>query len=238
MTQTSSTAGSITALTPVHDAVLDGAADCVERLGIERLTVDDVVRASGVSRATIYRHFGNKDAIVAALFERTARPFEDDARTLLSAAGPLADRIEAALVWAAVEHSRNAAPRAVLAHGVSTAALELFNTLYRPVFERVLRPVFAAAQGAGEMPADLDVDETLDWFVREILFLLSEPLRDEAALRRRIRQYIIPVFSRKAEGGVDGGDALRALSTRLDALDTLVQTLKGDVRRMSAAPDR
>lgn len=226
-------------LPPVYDAVLDGAADCIERLGVEALKVEDIVRASGVSRATIYRYFGNRDAIIAALFSRTARPFEDDARAHMSGPGSFAERLEGTLVWAAVEHSRNPAPQAVLAHGVSTAAVTLFNALYREIFERVLRPAFAEAQATGEMPVDLDAGEALDWFVREILFLLSEPLADEAALRRRIRQYIIPVLCRPAAlEGLAGADALRALSGRLDALDALVQSMKGDLRRMSVSPDR
>lgn len=238
MTRPIPNAGAVPAVPSVFDAVLDGAAECVERLGVERMTVEDVVKASAVSRATIYRHFGNKDAILSALFERTARPFEEDAKALLTGEAAFADRIEATLVWAAIEHSSSSTPRAVLAHGVSTATLNLFNALYRPVFQRVLNPVFTEAQLAGEMPDDLDVSEVIEWFVRQMLVLLSEPFEDELSLRRRIRQFILPVLSRGSPGSASElSKPMRALSSRLDELDGILQSLKGDIRRMSHGLD-
>src|SRR5262245_24650929 len=47
--------------------VLAGAYGCVAAAGTTRLTVDDVARASGVSRASIYRMFpGGRDEVIHA----------------------------------------------------------------------------------------------------------------------------------------------------------------------------
>ena len=49
----------------VRERALEGALVCIGRYGLARTTVDDVASASGVSRATIYRHFpGGRDQLV------------------------------------------------------------------------------------------------------------------------------------------------------------------------------
>jgi AcrR family transcriptional regulator len=58
--------------------VLDAAKSCCERWGLEKVTVDDVVNASGVSRATLYRIFpGGKDVMFDALHARERAEFFD-----------------------------------------------------------------------------------------------------------------------------------------------------------------
>ncbi|MFW2333650.1 TetR/AcrR family transcriptional regulator [Ilumatobacter sp.] len=58
--------------------ILDAAKSCCERWGIEKVTVDDVVSASGVSRATLYRLFpGGKDVMFDALHARERAEFFD-----------------------------------------------------------------------------------------------------------------------------------------------------------------
>ncbi|MEM9515223.1 MAG: TetR/AcrR family transcriptional regulator [Actinomycetota bacterium] len=55
-------------LTPTELRVLDAVRTCCARWGIEKVTVDDIARESGVSRATLYRLFpGGKDVIFDAL---------------------------------------------------------------------------------------------------------------------------------------------------------------------------
>ena len=50
----------------VRERVLEGGLISIGRYGLARTTVDDVAQASGVSRATIYRHFpGGREQLVA-----------------------------------------------------------------------------------------------------------------------------------------------------------------------------
>ena len=44
--------------------VQETAVELFERVGYESTTIETVASASGVSAATIYRHFGNKETIV------------------------------------------------------------------------------------------------------------------------------------------------------------------------------
>lgn len=58
--------------------ILDAAKACCERWGMEKVTVDDIATASGVSRATLYRLFpGGKDVLFEALHARERSDFFD-----------------------------------------------------------------------------------------------------------------------------------------------------------------
>lgn len=52
---------------PTELVVLDAVKTCCERWGVEKVTVDDIAKESGVSRATLYRLFpGGKDVLFEA----------------------------------------------------------------------------------------------------------------------------------------------------------------------------
>jgi AcrR family transcriptional regulator len=55
---------------PGRNAILDAALVEFERHGFRRVALDDVARRARVSRTTIYRRFGGRDELVAAVIER------------------------------------------------------------------------------------------------------------------------------------------------------------------------
>ncbi len=58
--------------------ILDAAKSCCEKWGLDKVTVDDIAAASGVSRATLYRLFpGGKDVLFEALHARERAEFFD-----------------------------------------------------------------------------------------------------------------------------------------------------------------
>jgi AcrR family transcriptional regulator len=63
-------------VTSPETRVLDAAKVCCERWGIEKVTIDDIAAAAGVSRATLYRLFpGGKDVLFDALRVRDIEEF-------------------------------------------------------------------------------------------------------------------------------------------------------------------
>ena len=76
----------------VEDRVLSATKACCERFGVEKVTVDDIAGASGVSRATIYRLFpGGKDVLFEALRVRELEEFFDVLRQRVEGAADLED---------------------------------------------------------------------------------------------------------------------------------------------------
>src|SRR3954465_8414026 len=47
--------------------VVDGALRAIARYGLTKLTVDDVAREAGISRAPLYRYFPGRGAVLAAV---------------------------------------------------------------------------------------------------------------------------------------------------------------------------
>jgi AcrR family transcriptional regulator len=60
--------------------ILDAAFDAVASFGLSRLTVEDVARQAGLARQSVYRYFGSKDELVAALVIREMETFLDGVR--------------------------------------------------------------------------------------------------------------------------------------------------------------
>lgn len=73
------------------DTILNTALNLFSRYGIRQMTMDDIARACGISKKTLYRHYENKahlvDALVAALVEQVHADYR-------SKIGAAADAIE------------------------------------------------------------------------------------------------------------------------------------------------
>jgi AcrR family transcriptional regulator len=89
--------------TSPENRVLDAVKNCCEQYGVAKVTIDDVVERSGVSRATIYRIFpGGRDVLFEALRVRELNEFFDVLTT--EAAG--ADNVEDLVVRLVVVATR------------------------------------------------------------------------------------------------------------------------------------
>jgi AcrR family transcriptional regulator len=80
--------------------LLSAAAQRFVADGIRATTMEDIARDAGAGKATLYRYFGNKDAVIDALLERESERF---ARGVELAAAAVEDadavaRLEAAFV--------------------------------------------------------------------------------------------------------------------------------------------
>ena len=52
-----------------HDKVLHAALDLFAERGIEAASMDAIAQASGVSKATIYNHWADKEALLLEVME-------------------------------------------------------------------------------------------------------------------------------------------------------------------------
>ncbi len=53
-----------------HATILDAAFTVIGRVGIAKLALEDVATEAGVSRQTVYRHFGSRDGLLSAVIVR------------------------------------------------------------------------------------------------------------------------------------------------------------------------
>lgn len=143
-----------------REDLLAAAARRFVAVGIRKTTMEDVAREARAGKATLYRHFANKDAVIDALLEREAARFERLLRAAADREEGAADRIEAAFVVGVrffVDHpvmtrGRDEEPGILLPRITATAGpvvrrgLELFTDLIAVGVERgELRQVDAPA---------------------------------------------------------------------------------------------
>lgn len=67
-------------LSPSVIRILSGALDAIAARGVKRLSMSDIIDASGVSRGTLYRYFSNKDQVLSAVAEFVCTGFESGIR--------------------------------------------------------------------------------------------------------------------------------------------------------------
>lgn len=79
--------------------VLDATRACIDEIGLSRVTVDDIVARSGLSRATIYRLFpGGRDVLFEAMRVRELEGFFEKLRAEAQGATDIDDLLARCIV--------------------------------------------------------------------------------------------------------------------------------------------
>src|ERR1700743_958909 len=79
-------------------AILKAAERCFSRFGLTKTTMEDIARAAGMSRATVYRYFADREALVLASVMRRARADMPRARRHLSQFGTFGEQLVGGMV--------------------------------------------------------------------------------------------------------------------------------------------
>jgi AcrR family transcriptional regulator len=140
----------------VH-AILEGAANILERHGLEGYTTNEIAARAGVSIGSLYQYFPNKDAVTIALIEREMVGMVDEVIAALALTPPTR----------ALQEAIRAAVR---------------NQLRRPQLARLLDfEEFRLAPLMPTLRAAKVIRDSLETFLRES-YGLSGPAAEEAAV--------------------------------------------------------
>ncbi len=80
-----------------RDAILTAAMEVFARYGLKKTTVGDIIRAAGVSRATIYKHFADKAEIFDAVVGREMSEMLAENRRAMEQETTTRDRLRAVI---------------------------------------------------------------------------------------------------------------------------------------------
>lgn len=195
MTQTNPATGT-------RDRLLAAAEACIARFGADKLTMDDVAKAAGMSRQTLYRHFTNKadlieelgisrvHAINAAVAARVAE-IEDPAQRIVEA------------ILEAVQTVRNDQVSMALMHGDTAnlmTRLSQQSSVLRDLHHQRLLPILEQAKSAGVLRPDIYLSDAVSWLVLLQITLVTWAdalsLRPDA-LRRFVMTYVLEGLLRR-----------------------------------------
>lgn len=158
------------------DRIATLAAELFLSRGFDQVGMDDVAAAAGCSRATLYRHFHGKPALIDAVMAKSATA--------------VVERVAATIKR--YEGSR----RIVEAILVSVSAIRSDPAMARWFADRSggSDEVFATSPELGRMATMLTGiapdDEAGQWIVRVVLSLLAWPLADAASERRMVERFV------------------------------------------------
>jgi AcrR family transcriptional regulator len=181
-----------------RQAVLAGAYAGIARFGLDKTTLEDVAKASGVSRATIYRLFpGGRDQLLRETVGWEMNRFFARLADAVADAPDLETRFEEALTFA----HRAVREHAVLQTVLVTEPDELLplmtieSTRVQSYITGYLRPLLVEEAVAGRLRDGVDVDHAADYLARMILSLIASPgrwdLDDPAAVRAVVRTELL-----------------------------------------------
>lgn len=191
---------------PQRERVLDAAEECLKRFGLSKTTAEDIARAAGLSRATVYRQFGSREAIVAAVTTREAERCTAAALDHLQRFADLGDWIVEGFLFCL----RDIPQRPLLARlggreelGAVTRVV-LGSERMRTIGAELLRPLLETARREGRLVDGFEPDEFSEWVLRALMSFLavrSPAHRDEDALRGMLRRMLLPAILKPAAGG-------------------------------------
>jgi AcrR family transcriptional regulator len=68
--------------TDLREVILDAADGLLARLGYRKMTIDDLARAAGVARRTIYLHFSSKEQVALSSIDRVVERLLEELRAV------------------------------------------------------------------------------------------------------------------------------------------------------------
>ncbi len=177
------------------DRILDAAEQLYTQRDSDSIGMNEIARAAGCSRATLYRYFENREALRTAYVHREARRL---GRKIIARTGDIEDpgqRLIASIL-VTLEMGRE-----------SPALASWFATTRPPVGGELAgqSDVIAALAAAFLHSLGPDdpavVERRARWTVRVIVSLLTYPGRDEDDERAMIEEFVLPIVTPVAARG-------------------------------------
>jgi len=167
-----------------RDRLLAATYRCVERFGLAKTTVEDVVKESGVSRATIYRQFpGGRDELLLETVGWELANYFNELADHVRDAPDLAELLQRGLAFA----HRSVTEHAVLRKIMDTEPERLLPLLTTeatrtlPFIADFLLPYLRREAEAGRLRPGVDLDQAAEYLARAILSLIGAPARWDLA---------------------------------------------------------
>jgi AcrR family transcriptional regulator len=169
------------------DRILDAAEELFTRHDPSSVGMNEIARAAGCSRATLYRYFENREALRTAYVHRETHRLTDAIKKQISSVDDPAERLiahvtttlrlvrenPALAAWFATTHPPIGGEMAEQSEVITAVAAAFVNSL-----------------GTDDPTA---VENRGRWLVRVITSLLIFPGRDAADERAMVEQFVVPI---------------------------------------------
>jgi len=187
----------------IRSNLVDAAIRCIEENGPDRLRVEEVVATAGVSRATFYRYFTDKEELLVEVMARNSMRLAEELTDLLVSAPPagtpLADVVIDGIM-AAVRMVRNDPfsaqffdPRSAgLTSRLAAATSMISGLIAASMTDQTVSGAFS-----GTFRSDLSIPQIAEWITLVIVAVLTSDLdehKSEAELKAMLEAFLLPAI--------------------------------------------
>jgi AcrR family transcriptional regulator len=187
----------------MRDRLLEATYTCIARFGLAKTTVEDVVKQSGISRATIYRHFpGGRDELLQETVAWEIGRFFVELGDRVRDAPDLAELLRLGLEFA----HRQVQGHEVLRKMLDTEPERLLplltteSTKSLPFIASFLMPYLEREKQRGNLREGVDIERAADYLARAILSLIGTPgrwdLEDDDQVRDLVQDELLGGIAR------------------------------------------
>jgi AcrR family transcriptional regulator len=180
------------------DRILEAARGVFVRDGIRGARMGKIAEAAGCARATLYRYFPNKEALLHAYMVRVAKDFGEVLDEKLRGLRSLGDRlVEAVAVSVELIEEREDVAPFFNEEGLGLTAQLTSNAA--AMREQVVRQIKSASSSdriRGTLRKEVSADDAAEWITRAIFSfaVLPSKARSGASLRKYLRKMLIPAL--------------------------------------------
>jgi len=181
--------------------LLDAAEQCFAQFGLRKTTMEDVARTGGVSRATLYRYFKNRDDLLMGVVEREARATAVVIQKHLAGIEHPGEHLVEGFVEALEEIPKHPTLAMVVdpdSVGM-TSRLVLNSERLANVALEIMLPVMKPAQESGLLRENVDVAVMIEWIYRLLNSYLTVPsatAHDREQMKEQLRTMLLPAILR------------------------------------------
>lgn len=171
------------------DRILNAAEELFTKHGPGSIGMNEIARAAGCSRATLYRYFENREALRTAYANRETYRLGNAVAAKIAGIEDPRQRLLAGIAVTL----RMVRDRPALASWFATTQPPMAGEIaaHSPEITE-LASAFLSAQALGD---PVTADDRARWLVRIITSLLMFPGRDEADERAMIEEFVVPVVA-------------------------------------------
>lgn len=178
---------------------LDAAESCYTRFGLAKTSMEDVARQAGASRATLYRHFDNRNDLLLDVLARQARSMAAQAETHLRGVEGIGNHIVEGLLFCLREMPKRPLFACAFAPAdVGTASrVALGSEQMLAIGIKVLGPIFEPARQRGLLRDSVCIEVLMEWVLRVLASYLTVPSRlaaTEAEMRELFQTMLLPAL--------------------------------------------
>ena len=178
------------------DRILEAARDVFERDGISGARMGKIAERAGCSRATLYRYFPNKKALLHAYMARVAANFREILDQKLQGLRSFGGRlVEAVAISVELIREREDVAPFFSEEGLGlTAQLTSNAAAMREQLTRQIESESRSDRIEGELKGGVSPDEAAEWLTRAILSfsVLPSEGRSSADLREYLKKMLLP----------------------------------------------